>query len=653
MLRKKIKSISVSLLSAAVLSTSVFSGLSVSAAGDFDYSTALKDSIIFFDANKCGKDVTVDNAFDWRRGPCHTTDGKDVGIDVTGGYHDAGDHVKFGLPQAYAASVLGWSLYEFKDAFDASNNTEKMLGQLKYVTDYFLKSHPNPDTFYYQVGEGTEDHNYWGAPELQTGDRPTLYVANADNPASDICGETSAALALMYLNYKDIDDGYAAECLKAAKEIYAIGRAKPSIGTFQHFYQSTSPADDMAWGGAWLYEATKDEKYLTDAKSFALEMNSRQEDPLKNKWTMCWDNMYLAAHVKLAELTGDAQFKRSVEFNLDHWFNNVFKTPGGLYVLDYWGVLRYAAAECMIAQIYYKQNPDKRYLDFAKSQIDYILGKNPANMSYEIGFGTRWSKYVHHRAAQGGQGYADNADKTPAKYVILGALIGGPDKTDTFKEDVNEYQYTEVAIDYNAGFVGALAGVVKHFGGIVTSSPSPTKPSTPTPTKPTSSTPTTSTGYKITGYVSADFITAGRTSAVNAGIKVELIGKNLWAQTDEKGYFEINNVPGSTGYTLKISKKSFLTREISNVNVSSNLQISTQSSPIALWAGDIAIKGVQDNAINMTDIMEAARSFNSSSGDSRYNADVDMNKDNAVNMGDIIIISRHFNATSGSYPGTL
>jgi hypothetical protein len=73
----------------------------------------------------------------------------------------------------------------------------------------------------------------------------------------------------------------------------------------------------------------------------------------------------------------------------------------------------------------------------------------------------------------------------------------------------------------------------------------------------------------------------------------------------------------------------------------------------SLWAGDIAIKGVQDNAINMTDIMEAARSFNSSSGDSRYNADVDMNKDNAVNMGDIIIISRHFNATSGSYPGTL
>jgi hypothetical protein len=46
---------------------------------------------------------------------------------------------------------------------------------------------------------------------------------------------------------------------------------------------------------------------------------------------------------------------------------------------------------------------------------------------------------------------------------ILGALIGGPDKTDTFKEDVNEYQYTEVAIDYNAGFVGALAEICQAF----------------------------------------------------------------------------------------------------------------------------------------------------------------------------------------------
>jgi hypothetical protein len=68
----------------------------------------------------------------------------DVGLDLTGGFHVLGDHVKFGLPQGYTASVLGWSIYEFRDVFDATGNTDKMLSQLKYFTDYFLKCHPDP-----------------------------------------------------------------------------------------------------------------------------------------------------------------------------------------------------------------------------------------------------------------------------------------------------------------------------------------------------------------------------------------------------------------------------------------------------------------------------------------------------------------------------
>jgi len=69
-----------------------------SAAASHDYATALKYSILFYDANKCGPDAAVDNVFSWR-GPCHTTDGSEIGLDLTGGYHDAGDHVKFGLPR--------------------------------------------------------------------------------------------------------------------------------------------------------------------------------------------------------------------------------------------------------------------------------------------------------------------------------------------------------------------------------------------------------------------------------------------------------------------------------------------------------------------------------------------------------------------------
>lgn len=407
-----------------------------------------------------------------------------MGADLTGGYHDAGDHVKFGLPQAYSASVLGWSLYEFEDVFDASGNKTKMLQQLKYFTDYFLKSHTDANTFYYQVGDGELDHQYWGSPELQTGSRPAKCVANSSKAASDILGETAAALALMYLNYKDVDSTYANECLKVAKELYSMGTSNKGAGDGQYFYRSISIYDDLAWGAVWLNIATGQSSYLDDAKTFIKNRNENGDNPLAHKWTMCWDDMYIPVFVKLSELTGDSTYKGAVEFNLNYWMNTLATTPGGLKFLHYWGCLRYAAAASMVATIYYKQNPDQKYLDLAKSQIDYILGDNPANMSYVVGMGSKWSQHPHHRAAQGGQGYANNANTTPAKYVLLGALIGGPDDSDNFLDSVVEYQYTEVALDYNAGFVGALAGVAKHYGNlsIPTATKTPTIDPTPTPT---------------------------------------------------------------------------------------------------------------------------------------------------------------------------
>ena len=35
-------------------------------AGNFDYATALRYAILFYDANRCGPDAGVDNVFDWR-----------------------------------------------------------------------------------------------------------------------------------------------------------------------------------------------------------------------------------------------------------------------------------------------------------------------------------------------------------------------------------------------------------------------------------------------------------------------------------------------------------------------------------------------------------------------------------------------------------
>ncbi|MEZ4675932.1 MAG: glycoside hydrolase family 9 protein [Caldilineaceae bacterium] len=105
-----------------------------------------------------------------------------------------------------------------------------------------------------------------------------------------------------------------------------------------------------------------------------------------------------------------------------------------------------------------------RYHEFAVNQIGYILGDNPANRSYVVGFGTNPPQNPHHRTAHGS--WTDNINEpTEQRHVLYGALVGGPDQLDSYTDSRSDYVKNEVATDYNAGFTGALARLVQEFGG--------------------------------------------------------------------------------------------------------------------------------------------------------------------------------------------
>jgi hypothetical protein len=158
-------------------------------------------------------------------------------------------------------------------------------------------------------------------------------------------------------------------------------------------------------------------------------------------------------------------------------------------------------------------------------------------------------------------------------------------------------------------------------------------------------------GYKISGYIQPDFsIPAASSAKIKEGFKVELLTDGKYATTDKNGYFEIRGVTASNSHIIKISRENYLTREIKNIVVNSDVELGTVSSPIAIWAGDIAKNGVQDNAINISDIMEIASCFNSASGNAKYKEGVDLNKDEAVNITDIMIAVSHFNRATADYP---
>ncbi|HEY8344237.1 MAG TPA: glycoside hydrolase family 48 protein [Bacillota bacterium] len=447
-------------------------------AATFNYGEALQKAIYFYECQRSGA-LPSNNRVEWR-GDSGLNDGTDVGHDLTGGWYDAGDHVKFGFPMAASATLLAAGVYEYRDAYAKAGQLEAILDNIKWATDYFIKCHTGSNEFWGQVGNGGQDHAWWGPAEVMQMRRPA-YKIDAANPGSDLAGETAAALAAASLIFRETDPAYAATCLSHAKQLYNFadtyrGKYSDSITDAQGYYQSWSGYhDELVWGAIWLYLATNDSVYLQKAETYYENLSTEPQTTIKSyKWTHAWDDKSYGCYVMLAKITGMDKYKADAERWLDFWstgYNGerITYTPGGLAWLDSWGCLRYAANTAFFALIYSDylppSNPKKEiYHDFAVRQINYCLGDNPRNSSYVVGFGHNPPQHPHHRTAHGS--WADSQSIPPYhRHVLYGALVGGPDSSDAYNDAISDYVCNEVATDYNAAFVGALARLYLEFGG--------------------------------------------------------------------------------------------------------------------------------------------------------------------------------------------
>ncbi|MEM1971551.1 MAG: glycoside hydrolase family 9 protein, partial [Candidatus Anstonellales archaeon] len=433
-----------------------------SAATSFNYGEALQKSIMFYEFQMSGKLPSwVRN--NWRS-DSGLADGADVGLDLTGGWHDAGDHVKFNLPMSYSASMLSWALVEYKNAFVKSNQLEHIVNQIEWANDYFVKCHPQKYVYYYQVGDPIEDHNFWGPAEVMQMKRPA-YKSDLSNPASAVAAETAASLAAASVALKDIKPEKAAVYLQHAKDLFEFAdmtRSDAGYTAATGFYTSGGFKDDLGWAAVWLYIATGDNSYLQKAKEHIDGYAAGT-----NTWMQCWDDVRYGAILLLGKITGDRLYCDSIERTLDYWTDKITYTPKGLAWLTGWGSLRYSTTAAFLALVYSDTNlcskeKSVKYKDFAKKQIDYALGST--GRSFLVGYGENYPQHPHHRNAHSSWA---NSMRIPEyhRHILYGALVGGPGADDSYNDDITDYVQNEVACDYNAGIVGALARLYELYGG--------------------------------------------------------------------------------------------------------------------------------------------------------------------------------------------
>ncbi|KAL1307838.1 hypothetical protein HN51_049738 [Arachis hypogaea] len=465
----------------------------------FDYGDALSKSLLYFEAQRSGR-IPYNQRVSWRH---HSglTDGLEQGVDLVGGYYDAGDHVKFGLPMAFTVTMLSWGAIEYLQHISDAGELQHTLEAIKWGTDYFIKAHTSPNVLWAEVGDGDTDHYCWQRPEDMTTSRQAFKI-DEEKPGSDLAAETAAAMAAASIVFKNTNPHYSHLLLHHAQQLFEFGdkhRGKydESVGVVKSYYASVSGyKDELLWAAMWLYKATDSEMYFQYFISKAHSFGGTGWSISEFSWDVKYAGLQLLAskflnqekHKKHSDIL--EQYRSKAEYYICSCLNknnndsNVQRTPGGLLYVRQWNNMQYVSTASFLLSVYSdflkstNQNLNchggtvdhEEILSFAKSQIDYILGSNPMNMSYLVGYGPRYPKRVHHRGASivsykenkgfigCTQGY-DNwyNSQEPNPNVLVGALVGGPDWQDNFEDQRNNFMQTEACTYNTAPLVGVFA----------------------------------------------------------------------------------------------------------------------------------------------------------------------------------------------------
>ncbi|XP_060533137.1 endoglucanase E-4-like [Cylas formicarius] len=430
-----------------------------------DYRLAIKYSLLFYEAQRSGK-LPPDNRIKWR-GDSATNDAGANGEDLSGGYYDGSDYVKFSYTMAYTMTILSWGLLAYENTYKNISLYNDTLDAIKWGTDYFLKCHVSSHELYGQVGDFTSDHAYWGRPEEMTMDRPAFKIDEL-HPGTDLAGQVSSALSSASIVFRHINQTYAQLLLNHSLELYDFAKEFRGLSVdvlpgAKEYYKFTSYGDELTWAAIWLYKATASERFLREAEDFFNQFLYTKK--VTNMFF--YNDLTIGNKLLLAESTGNPAYSHPVRDFCEKAVGDELKTPKGLIFVNKIGTLSHAtniAFVCLVAAEL-SDFPKEKYVDFAKTQIDYILGST--GRSYVVGYGVDYPKKPLHAASScpdrpAACGWEFIHSSEPNPQILYGALVSGPDGNDYYEDLREDFLYNEVGLDFNSGFQNVLVGLVHH-----------------------------------------------------------------------------------------------------------------------------------------------------------------------------------------------
>ncbi len=448
--------------------------------GEDVYGGVARTSLRSYFYERCG--TAIDVGSPWDHPACHTNDAvfysnPDLHIDVSGGWHDAGDYNKFVVTTATSAAFILYAYDVSPTAFSygTSSSAGHLGREVPYAVDeakwgltWLLKMQREDGGVYHKVSIAR-----WTGEHLPQSERDTRYIFDVSSAAT---GDFAAVAALGARIMKTYYPGFADSLLRAAIKSWEFLEKHPSIvpeGGFKNpsgveggEYGDANDSDERLWASVELYRVTGSSDYLDYFVSHYKTIGGPN-------YPVSWQsvaNLACYSFLQLPSTNAIASTREAIVGNLETYCNEVLRrvdlseyncalSPDNFY----WGSNSVDLGYAFDLIMAYEATGQAGYLNAALDQLHYILGRNTFGRSFVTQVGTNSVKYPYHQFSM---------LETPGN-PVPGMVVGGPNKfsrlngkvisqspAKCYEDNEKNYFVNEPAINYTA----PLVFVAAYFG---------------------------------------------------------------------------------------------------------------------------------------------------------------------------------------------
>ncbi|MCH8556260.1 MAG: glycoside hydrolase family 9 protein [Balneolia bacterium] len=434
------------------------------------YAGALETIIRSYYYHRCG--VSVDLGDEWSYEICHLDDAPfydnpEQRIDVTGGWHDAGDYNKFTVNTTLSASLLLYMYAENPDRFsdgqlgipESGNGIPDVLDEISWALRWLLSMQRSDGALFHKVSQ-----KRWIGEFLPHTDPSVRYLFEPSSAATASFAATAAIGARVMYPY---NPNFAQELENAALKAWNYLILNPMnlpLGGFRNppdvsggEYGDTNDSDERLWAAIELYNLTSERQYLD---FFINHLNRIQLRPVH---PISWRNAHsLALHAFYFSDTDGlfSQSKEDVKTALIRHADQLLDTHKRnnydnllKHTEYYWGSNSVGLAYAHDLVQAWKITGNTAYREAALDQLHFVMGRNPLNLSQITGVGYRAVRNPYHQLSKVGN-FSNPVPGMlvggPNNYVFLNDREISPYPAKNFEDAFRNYFVSEPAINFTA-----------------------------------------------------------------------------------------------------------------------------------------------------------------------------------------------------------